>query len=542
MLIKFFDRIATRLLISVTLVAIIIASISSYIFFERTYQLEFEQNRTSLQQLVQAISHTAAIATYLEDKVLAKEVIEGIAANDLVKAVELRAEDKLIASSGDMEGIKDENLMVFSLNSPFIKNEVVGSLRVQVNNKLIQTYATDVAVEHVILISIHSLVLILVIMFLLKYQFVDLIQMLAKKLHDIKPGSDQRIEGDVVHVNDEIGVLANDINQLLDSVEQTLSRERTLRKEVEQLEHRFRSIFEQTSGGIGLINSDGFLKVHNPSFEKIMGEERTRRLTGQDKESLFSILEEESLKFKHAVSQALTVTDAVSVDLKIADGDCTRWIHCIIAKMIDDTDMPLLEVIIQDVSERRKSEQNFKIQAELDSLTGLYNRRAGKEKIQQKLDGARHLGIEYALLMIDLDNFKPINDQYGHNAGDIVLMTVAKRLVEHLRSDDIVIRWGGDEIVIFVKHNKQQTDAAYIAQKLIAVIRTPIALDKNQAVNVGASIGISIFPTNSANLDLLVQRADEAMYQVKMNSKNGFNLYSEDASRVETVNIVSDSS
>ncbi|HEC59947.1 MAG TPA: hypothetical protein ENI24_10315, partial [Methylophaga sp.] len=104
MLIKFFDRIAVRLILSITLVATLIASVSAYIFFERSYKMELEQNRTSLEQLVQAVSNTAAIASYLEDIVLAKEVVDGIAANDMVKAVALRAVagSKLIASSGDM--------------------------------------------------------------------------------------------------------------------------------------------------------------------------------------------------------------------------------------------------------------------------------------------------------------------------------------------------------------------------------------------------------------------------------------------------------
>ncbi len=524
MWIKFFDRIATRLIISIALVATLIASISAYIFFERSYKTELEQNRISLQQLVHAVSQTAAIATYLEDMVLGKEVIEGIAANPLVKAVELRTEHKLIASSGNMALVEEEELMRFSVKSPFLKTESVGELIVHVNYKLIQTYAKKTALEHVVLITIHSLVLMLVIMFLLKYQFVDVIKSLAGKLHAITPGSGERIEHSAKHVNDEVGLLVADINRLLNSVEITLNRERYLRTEVEELERRFRGIFEKTSGGIALIDHDGFLKVHNPSFERVVGSRIMHRLNANEKESLFSVIGTEALPFQKAAAEALSGTDPVSIDLKISENDTIRWVNCVITKMFDDSDIPVLEIIIQDVSERRNREHSFKVQAELDPLTGLYNRRAGKEKIQTLLDDSEKLGIDYALLMIDLDNFKPINDQYGHKAGDLVLTTLAERFTEHVRSDDIIIRWGGDEILIFIKQKNHDLDIPYITQKLVGLIQEPISLDDKQTITVGASIGHAIFPLNGFDLDLLIQRADEVMYQVKSLKKADYQV------------------
>lgn len=524
MLIKFFDRIATRLILSVIFVATIIASISSLIFFERTYQAELERNNASLNQLVQAVSHTAAIAAYLEDTVLAQEVIEGLAANDLVNAVELRSNYTLLASSGSMSEVRDRDLKHFSVTSPFIKTETVGDLILDVNDNLIESYAKKTALEHVVLITFHSFVLIVMIMFLLKHQLVDVIKTLARRLHNITPGSEQRIERPVEHIHDEIGLLVDDINQLLESVEKTFKRERSLREEVEELERRFRSIFEQTSGGIALIDQDGYLKVHNPSFEKVIGQSRMDRLGIQHKESLFSVLGTETLILQKAVAQALGTIDPVSVDLKIIDNGHERWLHCMISKMMDDADEPILEIIIQDVSERRLREHSFKIQAELDPLTGLFNRRAGTKRIQDQLEISKSIDIEYALLMIDLNDFKPINDKYGHKAGDIVLVTLAERLIEHVRSEDIVIRWGGDEILMFIKQHNQILDVISIIDKLTSVIEAPITLDEGLVVEVSASIGSAVCPLNGFDLDLLIERADENMYQIKSQTKSQVNL------------------
>lgn len=521
MLIKFFDRIAVRLILSITLVATLIASVSAYIFFERSYKMELEQNRTSLEQLVQAVSNTAAIASYLEDIVLAKEVVDGIAANDMVKAVALRAVagSKLIASSGDMSDALDKNLMRFPLISPFVKTERIGELVVNVNYQLIEVYAKNTAIEHVILISVHSLVLLLVIMFLLKYQLIDVIKSLAQKLHAIKIGSDQRIKYAAKHTHDEIGLLTADINSLLNSVELALDKERYLRQEVEELERRFRGIFEQTSGGIALIDEHGYLKVHNPAFENMVGQKRMQRLSADHNESLFSVIGVDSLILQKAAAQALSGDEAVSVDLNLSDNNKIDWLHCMISKVIDESGMPMVEIVIQDVSERRSREHSFKIQAELDPLTGLYNRRAGKEKIQSLLQISDKLDLEYGLLMVDLDNFKPINDQYGHKAGDQVLTTLAERFMKHVRTDDVVIRWGGDEILFFIKLKNHDSNIANIIYKLNALIEESITIAEDKTVIVGASIGHAIYPLNGFDVDLLIQRADEAMYLIKSQAK-----------------------
>lgn len=523
MLINFFDRIAVRLILSVTVVAMIIAFVSSYIFFERTYEVELERNKASLQQLVQAVSNTAAIATYLEDKVLAKEVVEGIGANHLVKGVDLSTHLKLIAKSGHLNKENMADLLYFPLNSPFMKTESIGELVVEVNNDSIAAYAKSTAFEYVVLITIHSLLLLLVIMYITKYQLVDVIKNLASKLHTITPGSGQRIETPVEHANGEMGLLAKDINQLLEAAENTLLRERALRTEVEELERRFRGIFEQTSGGIALIDHHGYLKVHNPSFERILGSQRMERLNAKQRESLFSVMGIEALALQKAVAQALVAAEPVSLDLQITDQAGIRWVHCMISHMLDDADMgsdtPMLEIIIQDISERRNREHHFKIQAEIDPLTGLYNRRAGKEKIQQVLDDSDNDEIEYALLMIDLDDFKPINDKYGHKAGDNVLITLADRLTKHIRTEDIIVRWGGDEILMFIKQQHHALDVTAISEKLRTIIQQPIRIDQEQTVRVGASIGFAVFPLNGFELDLLIERADKAMYQAKSQTK-----------------------
>ena len=129
--------------------------------------------------------------------------------------------------------------------------------------------------------------------------------------------------------------------------------------------------------------------------------------------------------------------------------------------------------------------------------------------------------------MIDLDSFKPINDSYGHEAGDRVLVVLADRLQSSVRADDIVIRWGGDEFLIMIRQSNQNLEASHVAKKLLTMIQKPIEISPLVEVHAGVSIGIAIFPHDSPDMDTLISYADKAMYHVKSHSKNNFIHYSQ---------------
>ena len=131
-----------------------------------------------------------------------------------------------------------------------------------------------------------------------------------------------------------------------------------------------------------------------------------------------------------------------------------------------------------------------------------------------------------ALMMIDLDRFKPINDLYGHEAGDFVLVEIAHRMHKCVRGEDMVIRWGGDEFLIFLQSGEEKLNPIPVAKKILSQLSQPIRLDNNIEVNVGASIGIALYPDHSDNLVNLIEIADDHMYQIKNEGRNGYKLAS----------------
>lgn len=180
-----------------------------------------------------------------------------------------------------------------------------------------------------------------------------------------------------------------------------------------------------------------------------------------------------------------------------------------------------------EIDKRKSIEKNLEYHAFHDALTDLPNRALLLDRIEQ---AARHAKREHkliAVLFLDLDNFKHINDSFGHSVGDTVLVTVASRFKQLLRADDTVSRLGGDEFTILVSEFKNIDDVNKIATKLLAVVQKPILIDDKELV-VNTSIGISVYPNDGTDAETLLRNADAAMYRAKEKGRNAFEFYTED--------------
>ncbi len=186
------------------------------------------------------------------------------------------------------------------------------------------------------------------------------------------------------------------------------------------------------------------------------------------------------------------------------------------------------EALLEEIAIRKKVEDKLKHLASHDQLTGLANRKLFQNLSNLALSYAKRNNSEQSILFIDLDGFKNINDNYGHQIGDDVLIVIANRLQDCIRESDIVARVGGDEFVIYLGGRCSTYDTTEIANKIITSISMPIKLDgPKTSASVGASIGISIYPSDAKSVDSLIQKADIAMYAVKKSGKSAYKLYSE---------------
>jgi diguanylate cyclase (GGDEF)-like protein len=184
----------------------------------------------------------------------------------------------------------------------------------------------------------------------------------------------------------------------------------------------------------------------------------------------------------------------------------------------------LFVAVLRDVSARKAAEARYRTLALTDPLTGLANRVLFQDRLGQALARARRAREGLALMMIDLDGFKAVNDRFGHPGGDRVLRDFAGRIRAAVREADVLARLGGDEFALIQTDLEQPEGALTLAERLLAALAEPFLLD-GQSLALGASLGIAVYPRHGESIGLLTEHADQALYRAKRRGGRCFVLY-----------------
>jgi len=190
----------------------------------------------------------------------------------------------------------------------------------------------------------------------------------------------------------------------------------------------------------------------------------------------------------------------------------------------DDGHLSQYAAIFSDITERKKIEERIKNLAYFDVLTGLPNRRLFTDRLQVAIANAHRHSQQLAIMFLDLDLFKRINDSLGHGIGDLVLIETSRRLAKCVREGDTVSRLGGDEFVMLLPEIEEIEDVAKSAERIISTVKLPFVVDEHE-LYVTASIGIAIYPEDGASVETLIKNADTAMYRAKDVGRNSYQLY-----------------
>lgn len=284
-------------------------------------------------------------------------------------------------------------------------------------------------------------------------------------------------------------------------------------------EQRFREVIEMTPAGYILADAQARLIEVNPALCALSGYAR-EELIGQGIDKLFP---DPPCGGAFAVKGGPTAVHAKEVVLHHKQGHPVHVLINVNIKRDDEGNGVSLTAFLTDITERKQAEARLQQLATHDTLTGLPNRVLLTERLQQMMDDVR--GTEsVAVMFIDLDRFKEVNDSMGHKRGDILLREVGHRLQRNLRPEDIIARLGGDEFVVAAHCSKGASSAVKIAEKLLAALAAPVDI-AGQEVFVGASIGISMFPQDAQHKEVLYQNADTAMYRAKAAGRNGYRFF-----------------
>ncbi len=304
-----------------------------------------------------------------------------------------------------------------------------------------------------------------------------------------------------------------------------LARQRAVADALASSEGLFRATFHQAATGIAHITPEGRILRANDKFCRMLG----YSLDELRQRDLFALSDEgEREALRRFLAQRLVAHSPVfSPEIEKAyrrkDGG-QLWVYEALGLVRDAQGRPdFLVVVTQDISARKELEMRLSHDALHDALTGLPNRVMFHDRFERVLESARRHGRHAAVLYVDLDGFKSVNDQWGHAAGDLLLQQAARRLEGCVRAEDTVARLGGDEFGIVLATIEQADHCEVVADKVLSAMKQPFVLD-GAVARVSASVGAALFPRHGSNADVLLAQADSAMYAAKQAGKNRFSI------------------
>jgi diguanylate cyclase (GGDEF)-like protein/PAS domain S-box-containing protein len=338
---------------------------------------------------------------------------------------------------------------------------------------------------------------------------------------------------------DEIGELALCYNRMAHNIEELVGRLTAERRELREAESTFRGLAENSMVGVYIVE-DAHFRFVNPKMAQMFGYDREEMMTGV---GVFDLVPEDAheLVRMHMQRRLSGEVDEVNYERRARRRDGSLFDIAVFGSRMQLGERAATIGVVLDITERKRSEREarradaasrayarqLEYIANHDALTGLANRNLLAERMRSAIAAARRNGRLVAVLLHDLDNFKVINDSLGHGAGDLLLASVARRMVEAVRDSDTVARLGGDEFVIVMPDVACAEDALTVGEKVLHVMSQPFFIE-NQKVYVRTSIGISLYPRDGADEQTLLKNVDLAMYRSKQQGKGRLSFYTEE--------------
>jgi diguanylate cyclase (GGDEF)-like protein/PAS domain S-box-containing protein len=341
-------------------------------------------------------------------------------------------------------------------------------------------------------------------------------------------------DGKTVRVEEYSSALRRDGRKVLSFMARDLSGTvRTGEKTLRQSEERFRAMVQNAADVITIVNPDGTIRYQSPSIERMLGF-KTSRLIGM---SIFDNLHDDDVsQMQQMVADVIQrpgTARRATLRIQHADGSW-RFVEIIATNHLRDLNVGGIILNMRDVTERKVLEEQLMHQAFHDPLTGLPNRTYFLERLKSALDVSNKNRTLLAVMFVDLDNFKVINDSLGHHAGDLLLAEAARTIREAVRPLDTVARFGGDEFTLLLEDLESVEAAVGIAERIQHALQQPLLIE-NHEISVACSVGISfsdpLVPTPDLDPEELVRNADIAVYRAKADGKARITIFDREMNR-----------
>lgn len=496
-----------------------------------------------IEQVLSSLKEPAAEAAYGLDDDMAQRVVNGLFEYRPIYYAEVRddfghvlAKDSRSLAEGKRKWIVDqlfepsrEYSIALELTGPDAENKYVGRILVRVDSYLIAADFLDRSFLIITTGVVRNIALAGILMLMFYFGITKPFLALTQALSRVDPSrpAEHLLPIPSGHKDDEVGVLVASMNNLLRQFDHSLLQRDQAKAQLMEREARLRGIMENVADGILTLNSSGIIESINPAAERLFGYSRdevvqgpaSRLVSGSDWDVLSVIIKNSQQSsdpavFAHAPEELTGVRrDGSSLALSLS-----------ISRMsIGGGDSSLI-FVMRDITQRKRFEEQLMYMATHDPLTDLPNRTLLQDRLAHALTHARRRDHYVAVLFLDLDRFKLVNDTLGHDIGDRLLESVALRLSNTVRPSDTVGRLGGDEFLVIADDLDGPAAAARNAQMLLDSLSRPFNIDGNQLF-ITPSIGISVYPGDGTDIQTLLRHADTAMYSAKAEGGNTYQYF-----------------
>jgi diguanylate cyclase (GGDEF)-like protein/PAS domain S-box-containing protein len=323
-----------------------------------------------------------------------------------------------------------------------------------------------------------------------------------------------------IESEDEIGRMASAFNALADSLQKSVTEVKENQEQLKLSAQVFVNSMEaivitDINNNIIQVNK-AFTEITGYSSEDAVGKNPRILKSGQHNQDFYRAMWETLLKTGNWQGEVM--------DRRKSGEIYPKWLSITVVRD-EKGDISNYIALFSDITERKASYERIQHLAHFDALTNLPNRALLNDHLDLAIAVAKRTQTQLAIVFLDLDRFKIVNDSLGHHAGDLLLQIVSERLKTCVRETDTVARLGGDEFVLLLNSISEPNDAAHVAQKVVEAISIPFVLDGHE-VNIGTSIGIGIYPDNGLDRPTLIKNADAAMYHAKESGRNNFQFFS----------------
>jgi diguanylate cyclase (GGDEF)-like protein/PAS domain S-box-containing protein len=304
-----------------------------------------------------------------------------------------------------------------------------------------------------------------------------------------------------------------------------ISVRKAAEKHLAQMESRYRGLLEAAPDAMVVVNQDGEIVLLNVQAEKQFGYRRDE-LVGQKVKNIIpeGFAERLIADGTRSAAEALAQEIGTGIELTGRRKDGSEFPIEIMLSPLKGAESVLVTAAIRNITTRKKAEALMIHSSEHDFLTGLPNRMLLSDRVNQAIRMAIRHKRKVAVLFLDLDGFKHINDSLGHPTGDKLLQSVGKRLVDCVRGSDTVSRQGGDEFVVLLSEEEDSEDASITAKRMQRAVAEAHFIDQHD-LHVTCSVGVSVYPDDGLNAETLIKNADTAMYQAKANGRQKYQYF-----------------